>query len=298
MSNSTTTVVAPAKVTELIQSTPGNQIAELEFVKNKFIQNYNACNRDGMGELIYARNLAHFKQALNAMPDLANADRFSIYACLMTIAVNGYSVDPADNEIYLIPRGGKMCIQKQAPAHIKRLQRTEQIAYAEQAILVYEGDDYEVSRGKVLKHVEKLKSDKIIAGYIIFHLTDNIERHITYRQSDWESWRSHSPQKDGGNWVHGPLKQPKPGFLKTKIVSHACNEKCWASGRTPATVEVFETVEIDEDDDFDSAPKAYAAAQIPKSHVPPITEHETLPPAASPAASPAPAGVTYEDENF
>lgn len=282
---------------DIIKNTPTSQIAELEFVKAKFIQNYNVCNPGGMGDLIYARNLAHFKQALQGSSDLRATEPFSIYACLMTIAVNGYSVDPQDGEIYLIPRGGKMCLQKQAPAHIKRLQRTNQIKDAGNAILVYEGDEYEVSRGRVIKHVEKFKSDTIIAGYIIFTLPDGLERHITYRKSDWENWRQSSPQMNGTNWRFGETGQPRPGFLKTKIVAHACNEKCWASGRTPATVEIYTDVEVD--DDGIDAP-AYVKHNVAAGDIPPVTPHEVVNEedfAASNNKKEA-VGVTHDDDNF
>lgn len=287
---------------EIIKNTPANQIAELEFVKHKFIQNYNVCNPGGMGDLIYARNLAHFKQALQGSSDLRATEPFSIYACLMTIAVNGYSVDPQDGEIYLIPRGGKMCLQKQAPAHIKRLQRTNQIKDAGQAILVYEGDEYEVSRGRVVKHIEKFKSDRIIAGYIIFTLPDGLERHITYRKSDWESWRQSSPQLNGSNWRFGSTDQPKPGFLKTKIVSHACNEKCWASGRTPATVEIFTDVEIENDDIDTDSPPVYTKQHVAASDIPPITQHEEIVDEEAAFANNGQKqkadGVVHDDESF
>jgi hypothetical protein len=43
---------------------------------------------------------------------------------------------------------------------------------------------------------------------------------------------------------------PEPGFLRTKIVKHACKEKCWATGANPAGVETFEGIEIDAEDEL------------------------------------------------
>jgi hypothetical protein len=91
----------------IIQNTPAVLIPELDLVKEKYIQNYNACNKEKNGELMYHRNVIHMKQAIANVPGLIECDPFSLYACFATAAVNGYSLDPGDDEVYLIPRGGK-----------------------------------------------------------------------------------------------------------------------------------------------------------------------------------------------
>src|SRR5690606_15733451 len=114
------------------------KIAELEFVKNRFIENYNLANKSNAGDLMYHRQLVHFNQLVSANNQLANADKFSLYACFVTAAANGYSFDPEDNEVYLIARGGKAKLDRQAGAHVRRLKRTGQIKFVEQARLVYQ----------------------------------------------------------------------------------------------------------------------------------------------------------------
>ena len=149
---------------QVIQSTPPAAIAELDFVKKKFIENYNLCHKSNQGDIQYHRQVVHFKQLLANNSRLAACQPFSLYACFLTAAVKGYSLDPNDDEVYLIPRDGKACLQRQAGAHIRRLITTGQIVSADQAKLVYHGDEFEVMNGRVIKHIGRFQSDTIIAG--------------------------------------------------------------------------------------------------------------------------------------
>lgn len=253
-------------VLAVLQSTPPTQIASLDFVKDKFVQNYNKCNSSDSGELMYHRQLVHFNQTIANSDQLMKADPFSLYACFVTAAVNGYSLDPQDDEVYLIAIKGKAHLWRQAGAHVRRLQRTKQIKFAEQARIVYQGDTFQVENGRVIKHVENFQSETMIAAYVRFVIDDaGTDRFFIYRKSDWESWRKKSPnpktiQKQGYNgqpylseslWDNGVVngENPEPGFLRTKIVKHAAKEKCWATGMIPAEVETFTEIEIDADPD-------------------------------------------------
>jgi hypothetical protein len=243
-------------IMQVISNTPAIQIPELDFVREKYIQNFNACHKEKVGELMYHRNIIHFKQALSSSPQLQKCDPFSLYACFATAAVNGYSLDPNDNEVYIIPRAGKACLDRQAGAYIRRLMRTGQIQFAEQAKLVYEGDVFQVENGRVVKHVESFKTDNIIAGYVRMVLDENgTDRFFIYRKSDFESWRKKSSNpstvikrnQQGQEytaeslWDNGIVggTQPEPNFLRTKIIKHAAKEKCWATGITPVFVEIY-----------------------------------------------------------
>lgn len=247
-------------IMQSLQQSKPTEIAELEFVRNKFIQNYNACHKEKVGELMYHRQVIHFKQAIANSDALQKCDPFSLYACFVTAAVNGYSLDPQDNEIYLIPRGGKAYLERQAGAHVRRLMRTNQIQYADQARLVYQGDEFEVMNGRVIKHMERFQSENIVAGYVRF-VIDSLgnDRFFIYRKSDWESWKKRSTQANGQNWS-GNNGLPEPGFLRTKLVLHACKEKCWAIGIVPVAVDSYEDIEIDADDEV----KDHAPASAPQ----------------------------------
>lgn len=291
-------------ILQVLQATPPAQIPELDFVRNRYIENYNVTHREKVGELMYHRQVIHFKQLVAGSEQLRACDPFSLYACFATAAVNGYSLDPQDNEVYLWPTKGKAQLLRQAGAHVKRLIRTNQIVYADQAAIVVKGDEFNVMNGRVLKHVKRFQSDIMIAGYVRFIIDDKgNDRFFVYDKSDWESWRRKSAMKDGENWnTNG---QPIPGFLRTKIVKHACTEKCWATGTTPVTVEQFEDIEVDDDDvnvDQKQLPLAPVAHVPPAAAVIPATTPATAEPASDDSfvGSTIPAGSSafVDDDDF
>src|SRR5690606_15477262 len=182
------------QIIQQIESTPPMQIASLDIVKDKFVQNYNRCHGSDSGELMYHRQLVHFNQAISNNDLLKKASPFSLYACFVTAAVNGYSFDPQDNEVYLLPIKGNAHLWRQAGAHVRRLRRTRQIKFAEQAKIVYAGDVFEVENGRVKRHIEKFMSENMIAGYGRFVIdSKGTDRYFIYRKSHWESWRKKSP---------------------------------------------------------------------------------------------------------
>lgn len=287
----------------IINETPSVKIAELEFVKTRYIENYNLANKSKDGDLMYHRQLVFFNQQLTANSNLQNADKFSLYACFVTAAVNGYSFDPEDNEVYLIARGGKAKLERQAGAHVRRLIRTGQVKFVEQAKLVYEGDIFEVENGRVIRHVEKYQTERVIAGYARFVLDENgADRFFIYRKSDFESWRKKSPnaytiEKKGQSgpylseslWDNGVVggKEAEPGFLRTKIIKHACKEKCWATGSTPAGAETF-SVEVDPEEMLEE-PIATQAG---------YTDYEEVPEDKHPNSSPVIEHSMSDDDSF
>jgi hypothetical protein len=138
-----------------------------------------------------------------------------------------------------------------------------------------EGDFFEEENGKV-KHIAKRQSKKIIAGYIRFVLDDRgTEKYIVYDESDWESWRNESQQKDGKNW-RGNDGQPNPGFLRTKLIKHAAMDTSWPSGSTPVGMETYNDV-IDEEIAYEELPKTETKVETIAEPVKPTKqEAETI----------------------
>lgn len=236
------------QIIETLQKTPPMQIASLDFVRDKFVDNYNRCHGSDSGELMYHRQLVHFNQQIAGSDALKKTDPFSLYACFVTAAVNGYSLDPQDNEVYLLAIKGNAHLWRQAGAHIRRLKRTRQIQFAEQPRIVYSGDVFEVENGRVTKHIEKFATEEMIVAYVRFVIdSKGTDRFFIYRKSDWEAWKRKSSNPNGENWnTNG---QPNAAFLRTKIIKHAAQEKCWATGSIPAEVDTFSNIEIDADPD-------------------------------------------------
>lgn len=276
------------KTMELINNSQANQIPEMELVRTKYVQNYNACNSGGNGEFMYQRNLVFLQKILNSSDSFKKCSPFSVYECLTTIAAYGWSCDPADDHIYLIPRDGRLCISRQAGARLQRLYKTKQVVQNEVATLIYEGDVFSKKNG-LIEHEEKYLSDKIIGGYVKFTLNDKgLQRHISYKMSDIEGWRMKSQQPVGPNWRSFkyneedklvPSGQPHAGFLRKKIMLHACSEGCWIPGNANEAGEVFNTVIIEDTEDAE-------VEEISSTTNEPAAEQQAAPEATT---SPAPA---------
>lgn len=240
------------QIMQVLKQTPAVQIAELDVVKKKFIDNYNYTHREKVGELMYHRQVVHFKQLIAASDDLKKCDQFTLYACFVTAAVNGYSMDPADGEVYLVPLKGKAFLWRQAGAHVKRLMNSGQVVSVDQAKLVYEGDIFEVENGRVVRHAETFKSETIIAAYVRFVIDNKgSDKYFIYRKSDWDAWKKKSQMAGGDNWNSGG--QPLAAFLRTKIIKHAATDKSWATGNRPVVPDQF-GVEIDETEETNTKP--------------------------------------------
>lgn len=227
---------------ELIRSTPYNKIMGLPEVKDKFVTNYDMAHGSGKGELAYQKNMIFFQQRL-ADASFGNVSSLSVYKVLIQTAIKGYDLDPTEGEVYMMPYDTAIELQKQAPYLVRRLKETKQIQECKPAQLIFDGDEFSIMNGIVVKHERKLESQRIKAGYVIMINAKGEQVCFIYTPENWNQWRLKSKQKDGANWTGGFEKQPIEAFLKTKIVLHACKEKCWASSRANITDDFFPEVE-------------------------------------------------------
>lgn len=242
------------QIAELLSGKSVWDLLAMDWVKQRFIRNHNLIKKDGNGELAYQRQVLCYKKLLQDNAQLASASVDSHYRCLIQASVRGWSLDPADNQVYVLAYGKDAVLQPQAGAHIERLISTGQIEYAEQPQLVFQGDEFEVENGIVKKHIRKFKTEKIIAGYIkVIRLGSTPkspkESFFIYTPENWNAWRKKSKQANSENWTGGSENQPIQSFLKTKIVLHATKEKCFASGETNLALERYDDSEWNDEID-------------------------------------------------
>lgn len=289
--HSSTSVVTT--ITEIEKSLSGlNPLSLLssDFLKNRFIRNHEMIYNDGNGELAFARQSMVYAGLLKASKQLQEAPLISHFKCFIHAGVNDWSLDPADQQCYIVPYGSDIVLQPQAGTFVAKLIKSGQITKCEPAKLVYQGDTFIVKNGKVIEHIEKFETEKIIAGYVVLIRRDGSEAHFIYRPSDWNAWKAKSKMKDSENWSKGELGQPVAAFLKTKIVLHACKEKCWHPVKHNLGDSFPEVVERIEDDIENTVPNK-------------ITPHEEIPDTKSNSLNPEskepetqPAGASDEIE--
>lgn len=239
---------APQKkaILDLINNTAVNQIPNLPEVEEKFIANYNLSNESKNGAVVWHSRKVAILQAINEQSALSNCDKFSVYACIVQMAVNDYDPAKEADEIYLIPRGGKMCIDRQAGVYVKRLIQSKQITGVQQVAFVRNGDRFVWNNGVNHIHEERMQSPEIIAAYVFFDLPSGKQKGVRFTQDDWSAWRESSPLKNGTLWNY--KGQPNLGFLATKIIKHACQLKIWSTHKKVLLTEYFPNVEIDSED--------------------------------------------------
>lgn len=257
--NTSVELISPQDFSLQLQSVKPSKIAELAFVKNKFLRNFAATHRSNdmdkvnqEAERVYANSVLHFTKIVSESDALSKCDPLSLYACFSTSATMDASFDPLANELSLVPLKGKAALWPQASLKVRRIIQTKQAKFFEQTRFIYQGDVIKIVNGRVDHHEETFQNETIVGAYVRVVLDEKgSDRYFIYRKSDWEAWRKKSPQPNGENWNDPTTKQPNPGFLRTKITSHACSEKCWASGRTSAVTDEYAV--IIEDPDFDAS---------------------------------------------
>lgn len=220
----------------------------MSWVHDRFIKNYNRINKSDDGALALQRQLLIYKKLLSENEQLMKATTQSHYKCFIEASIKGWSLDPADNQVYVLSyvtkSGNNAVLQPQAGAYVARLMNTAQIEYVSPVEIVYNGDDFKFSNGKVEIHNRNLSSNEIKAAYVKVVIAGSSvknpkEVYFLYTPNDWSAWRKKSKIPDSDNWIGGPNKQPIEAFLKTKVVLHACKEKCWGAGETPLGVEHY-----------------------------------------------------------
>lgn len=231
---------------QIIQSTEPLKVISIPEVRQKFITNYEQANGKGKGELAFQKNAIIFSDLLRAKA-FERVTSMQIYKIWIMIAVRGYDLDPSEGEVYIMPYGDKIELQKQAPYLLRRLKDSKQVKECFPAQLIFEGDEFEFVDGMISKHSRKLKSNHIIAGYVIMEKYNGHKVCFFYTPENWLSWKSKSKQANGENWTGGTNGQPNESFLKTKIMLHACKEKCWASNRKSISEDFFPEVESEDE---------------------------------------------------
>lgn len=238
------------KVEEL-NALPATKIVENENVQTKFIQMYNAIWGTQMGEQIYHKEVFNFQKVLRENPSLAECTKMSLFGCFLDMAVNGLSLDNTSHpHCYLIPRKVKTGqkdergydrYEKRASVSVTGYgeltmrMRAGQIRYADNPVIVYEGDIFSISLDNGVKKITysaaiPRKSSNVIGAFIRIVRCDGSEDYQWLLEGDIQrlakfSAKNNSYYKDGQR-VEGKANELyysngggiDPGFLENKMI--------------------------------------------------------------------------------
>lgn len=224
-------------IIDKLNSTTPLQIVNLPEVADRFKKLYLTFNGKD-GERFYEAEKFHFSKILAENPKLQACTKLSLYGCFLDMAVNGLSFDPAMKHAYMIPRAAKVAKRNdqgviveswEDRAHVDisgqgelvlRMQQG-QIKYADNPILVYEGDNFKMGsrEGNVYVDHEVIlprQSDNILACYVKITRNDGSIDYKVITMPEIERLRKSSKQPNSLAWTDG-----LPGMIQTKCIKHA-----------------------------------------------------------------------------
>ena len=239
---------------EDLNSLPATKIVENENVEKKFIQMYNAIWGSQMGEQVYHKEVFNFQKLLRESPAVAECSKMSLYGCFLDMAVNGLSLDNTSHpHCYLIPRNvktghkdesGRDVYEKRASVSVTGYgelmmrMRAGQIRYADNPVIVYEGDIFSISLDNGVKKITysaaiPRKSNKVIGAFIRIVRCDGSEDYQWLLEGDIQRLAKFSA-KNNSYYKNGQRVEGKandlyysqdggidPGFLENKTIKHA-----------------------------------------------------------------------------
>lgn len=231
-----------------------DKIVENTSVEEKFTMMYNNIWGSTAGEQVYHKEVFNFQKQLRENPNLAMCSKMSLFGCFLDMAVNGLSLDPTGRpHCYLIPRkvktgykdqNGKDIYEPRASVSITGYgeltmrMRAGQIRYADNPVIVYEGDTFSagLERGKkVITYSAQIprKSTKVIGAFIRIVRADGSEDFQWLLEGDIERLKGFSEKNNSywkdGQYIKGNANalytsnggQIDPGFLENKMIKHA-----------------------------------------------------------------------------
>lgn len=269
------------------------EIVDIEEVKNKFISMYNAIHGTEKGEMIYHKEAFNFKKALAENPVLKECSPLSLYGVFLDINVNGLTLEQGSKpDCYIITRNyktgqkdsqGRDIYEKRASLQVspygelKLRMRAGQIKYADNPVIVYDCDTFEIGlndRGKQVvlaykKHSNRPKDSKIVACFVRIERPDGsfempyldqddisrLKGYSSRQNSKWDDVQRKMVPGNANALYTSNNGQIDTGFLAAKTIKHAFSTYPKVpTGKFSSLQEDFNQVEID----YGIDPEAYA----------------------------------------
>lgn len=243
--STTPTPAAPMRVLDHLNNLTPQQMVQDPKITEKFVTLYNAVHGSKQGEIFYAAEQFYFMKQIQEVSGLKDCSKLSLYGCFMDVAVNGLSFDPTKKQIYIIPRNhktgavdaqGKEIWEKRAGLMISPYgeltlrMKSGQIKYADNPVIVYEGDKFSIKDSGGQKTVEfemqipRKQGAKIVASFIKIVRADGSVDYSYLLPEDIERLKGYSSRQNYGkpNALYGGDNGDiDSGFLAAKTIKHA-----------------------------------------------------------------------------
>ena len=238
---------------QIIQSLKATDVIRNDYVRQQFINVYNAIWKEG-GEGAYERESMYFNNQLRDNNQLRECTGMSVFISFIDLAVRGLTLEPGAQALcYLLPRN--YCIGKNQQGqnlYEKRCNLTisgygelvlrakaGQILHADNPVIVYEGDGFEFGEKDGRKYVNYCcriprQSNRIIACFLKITRPDGTVDYSVMTEQDWKRLSDFSGKANRywDNTAHRYVENPNQvytsldgqidtGFLKAKCIKHA-----------------------------------------------------------------------------
>lgn len=238
----------------IIQSLKATDVIRNEYVRQQFINVYNAIWKEG-GEGAYERESMYFNNQLRDNENLRKCTGMSVFFAFIDLAVRGLTLEPGAQALcYLLPRNYKIGKNQHGKdvwetrcnltisgyGELVLRAKAGQIQYADNPVIVYEGDDFSFGEHDGRKYVNYCckiprQSNHIIACFLKITRCDGSVDYSVMTEGDWKRLQDFSAKanrywdNDRRQWVEranslycsGDSQEIDPGFLKAKCIKHA-----------------------------------------------------------------------------
>ena len=241
------------------------EVVDDDRVRNRFVELYNSRSIKKNGEAEYIQATESFMRAIQEDTNLKQCTTLSLYNAFLDMAIFGVNVAKQSKPLAYLLWNSVNVGTKDKPKYEKRAnleispygelairQQRGQIKYADNPVIVYEGDEYSgvyYKNGmKMIDYTPSKKKDKgkIVAAFLKIVRTDGTIDFAEIDMQGVERLKGYSARKNRGdaNALYTSNKgQIDSGFLTAKLVKHAF--KTYPRIDNPNVNAVFETQQIE-----------------------------------------------------
>jgi len=227
-----TNVSQKVTIIQKLEAAAPTQIVNVPEVAVRFKSLYVTFNGKS-GERYYEAEKFHFAKMLQENQKLSLCSKLSLYGCFLDGAVNGLSFDPTMKHMYMVPYNvnagtkdspkweSRAQLQISGQGELLLRMKQGQIKYADNPVLVYEGDLFKIGTrgGNVFVDHEATiprKSEVIIACYLRITRNDDSVDYKVLTMPEIEKLRKFSKDPNSKAWTDG-----LPGMVQAKTIKHA-----------------------------------------------------------------------------
>jgi recombinational DNA repair protein RecT len=222
---------------------------QVDFVKERFVKNYEAVTGRKDGDNRFQSEVFHYLDLVNQNPKLQSADRFSHFAALVKAGTTGLSFGK-EGQLYPILYGNIVKVQIGAHGRRELLRRMPNVKQVLEGQVVLKGDVFKHDKmnGRVLEHVSSEKDvpmtlDNIRAAYVRIIWKDNTYNDVVvYHEELLKAKAKSRDQREGATWNEWP------GQMSVKVAYNRAYKLYYSVPETQVT-DLKEFDAPDEDDE-------------------------------------------------